>query len=90
MAGVLKFLLYLTTDKYVCASVQGGSEIKRGLGGSRNRRTFSSSVFFDEFWHIERVFTCYFVWVWNLVSHTEGGTQTEGVREEGAEEDIWA
>jgi hypothetical protein len=26
-------------------------------------------------------FTCCFVWVWNLVSHTEGGTKAEGVRE---------
>jgi hypothetical protein len=28
--------------------------------------------------------------VWNLVSHSEGGSKTEGVREWGAEEDIWA
>jgi hypothetical protein len=26
-------------------------------------------------------FTCCFVWVCNFVSHTEGGTKTEGVRE---------
>jgi hypothetical protein len=24
---------------------------------------------------------CCFIWVWNLVCHTEGGTKTEGVRE---------
>jgi hypothetical protein len=27
--------------------------------------------------------------VWNLVSDIKGGTQTEGVWEQGAEEDIW-
>jgi len=26
----------------------------------------------------------------NLVAHTEGGIQVDGVREQGAEEDIWA
>jgi hypothetical protein len=26
-------------------------------------------------------FSCCFVWVWNVVSHSEGGTKTEGVRE---------
>jgi hypothetical protein len=26
----------------------------------------------------------------NVVPHDEGGTQAEGVREEGSEEDIWA
>ena len=26
----------------------------------------------------------------NLVAPTEGGTQAEGVRDSGAEEDIWA
>jgi hypothetical protein len=29
------------------------------------------------------------VWVWNLVSDIKGETQTEGVWEQGAEEDIW-
>jgi hypothetical protein len=33
-------------------------------------------------------FTCTFVWVWNLVSDIEGGTQTEGVWEQDAEEYI--
>jgi hypothetical protein len=28
--------------------------------------------------------------VWNLVCHVEGGTQPEGVREQGAEEGVWA
>jgi hypothetical protein len=28
------------------------------------------------------------VWVWNLVSDIKGGTQTEGVWGQGAEEDI--
>jgi hypothetical protein len=27
--------------------------------------------------------------VWNLVSDIKGGTYTEGVWEQGAEEDIW-
>ena len=31
-----------------------------------------------------------FAWVWNLVSHIDGGTEVEGVREQGTEEDIWA
>jgi hypothetical protein len=30
------------------------------------------------------------VWVWNLVSDIKRGTQTEGVWEQGAEENIWA
>jgi hypothetical protein len=29
------------------------------------------------------------VWVWNLVSDLKGGTQTEGVWEQGAEKIIW-
>ena len=36
---------------------------------------------------------CYsacFVWVWGLASQLEGRTEAEGVREQGAEEDIWA
>jgi hypothetical protein len=33
-------------------------------------------------------FTCSVLWVWNLVSHIKGNTQTEGVREHGAEENI--
>jgi hypothetical protein len=31
-----------------------------------------------------------FLWVWNLVIHTEDETLAEGVREQGAKEDIWA
>ena len=31
-------------------------------------------------------FACCFVWVWNLVSDTEGGTWAKGVWELGAEE----
>jgi hypothetical protein len=31
-------------------------------------------------------FACGSVWVWNLVSDIKGGTQTEGVLEQGAEE----
>ena len=34
-------------------------------------------------------FDCCFVWVWNLVSHTGGGTQAEGILEQDAEEDTW-
>jgi len=30
------------------------------------------------------------VWVWNLVAHTPGGTYAEDVKEQGAEENIWA
>jgi hypothetical protein len=30
-----------------------------------------------------------FVWVWNLVSDIRGGTQSEGVSEQGVEENIW-
>ena len=33
---------------------------------------------------------CCFVWMWNLVAHIEGGTQAEGVWEQGVEEKIWA
>jgi len=33
-------------------------------------------------------FICYFIQVWNLVSHINGRTQAEGVSEHGAEEDI--
>jgi hypothetical protein len=29
------------------------------------------------------------VWVWNLVSDIKGGAQTEGVWEQGAQDDIW-
>jgi hypothetical protein len=29
------------------------------------------------------------VWVWNLVSNIKGGTQTEGVWEQGVEDNIW-
>jgi hypothetical protein len=29
------------------------------------------------------------VWVWNLVCDVKGVTYTEGVRDQGAEEDIW-
>jgi len=35
------------------------------------------------------VFTICTVWVRNLVSHFEGGTQTEGFWEESVEENIW-
>jgi hypothetical protein len=34
-------------------------------------------------------FACGAVWVWNLVSEIKGGTQTEGVWEQGAEGNIW-
>jgi hypothetical protein len=34
-------------------------------------------------------FACDFVWVWNLVFDIKGGTYTEGVVEQGAEENIW-
>jgi hypothetical protein len=34
-------------------------------------------------------FACSSVLVWNLVSDIEGGTYTEDVWEEGAEENIW-
>jgi hypothetical protein len=34
-------------------------------------------------------FACGSVWVLNLVSDIKGGTWTEGVWEQGAEEDIW-
>jgi hypothetical protein len=33
-------------------------------------------------------FACGSVWAWNLVSNIEGGTYTEGVWEQGAEENI--
>jgi hypothetical protein len=38
---------------------------------------------------LEYNFDCGSVWVWNLVSEIKGGTQTEGVWQQGAEEDIW-
>jgi hypothetical protein len=31
-----------------------------------------------------------FVWAQNVVSHVQGGKQVKGIREQGAEEDIWA
>jgi hypothetical protein len=34
-------------------------------------------------------FACGCIWVWNLVSDIKGGTQTEGVWEQGTEENIW-
>jgi hypothetical protein len=34
-------------------------------------------------------FACGSVWVWNLASNIKGGTQTEGVWEQGIEENIW-
>jgi hypothetical protein len=34
-------------------------------------------------------FAC-FIWVWNLVTHIEGGMLAEDFLEQGAEEDIWA
>jgi hypothetical protein len=34
-------------------------------------------------------FACRSVWVWNLVSDIKGWTQTEGIWEQGDEEDIW-
>jgi hypothetical protein len=34
-------------------------------------------------------FACSSVWVWNLASDIEGGTQNEDVWEQDAEEDIW-
>jgi hypothetical protein len=37
----------------------------------------------------DRNFACGSIWVWNLVSDIKGATQTEGVREQGAEENIW-
>jgi hypothetical protein len=35
-------------------------------------------------------FSSSFVWVWDLTSHIKGRTWTEGVWEQGAEEDIWS
>ena len=32
---------------------------------------------------------CFFVWVWNLVADIAGGKETEGVWEQGVEENIW-
>jgi hypothetical protein len=34
-------------------------------------------------------FACGSVWVWKLVSDIMGETQTEGVWEQGTEENIW-
>jgi hypothetical protein len=34
-------------------------------------------------------FACGSEWVWNLVSDVKGGTQTGGVWEQGAEDDVW-
>jgi len=31
-----------------------------------------------------------FLWVWNLVIHTENETLAEGVWEQGTKEDIWS
>jgi len=38
--------------------------------------------------YTELCFSCYFVWVWNLVCHTKWRTQIGGVWEEGSEESI--
>jgi hypothetical protein len=35
-------------------------------------------------------FACGVVWVRNLVSNIKGGTQTEGVCEQGSQENIWS
>jgi hypothetical protein len=35
------------------------------------------------------IFACGSVWLWNLVFDIKGGTQTDGVWEQGAEKDIW-
>jgi hypothetical protein len=35
------------------------------------------------------IILCYFVWVWNLVSHMKERTQTKGISEQGAEKNIW-
>jgi hypothetical protein len=40
-------------------------------------------------WLGRSLFACRSVWVWNLVSDIKGGTQTESVWAQGAEEDIW-
>jgi hypothetical protein len=34
-------------------------------------------------------FDCGFVGIWNLVSDIEGGTQTEGICEQGVQDTIW-
>jgi hypothetical protein len=34
-------------------------------------------------------FACGSAWVWNVVSNIKGGTQTEGVWGQDAEENIW-
>jgi hypothetical protein len=51
---------------------------------------WSISLLLNKCWYLIRI-PCSFgsVRVWNLVSDIKGGTLTEGVWEQGAEEDIW-
>jgi hypothetical protein len=50
----------------------------------------SSAVEKHKNWNIQDYnFVCGSVWLWNLDFDTKGGTQTEGVWEQDAEEDIW-
>jgi hypothetical protein len=55
-------------------------------------RTFCLLVYYlktRKYEHKNYNFVCGFVWVWNLVSDIKGGTQTEGVSEQDAKENIW-
>jgi len=39
--------------------------------------------------YTELYFSCWVVWIRNVVSHIEGGKQADFFREEGAEKGIW-
>jgi hypothetical protein len=76
--------LSLTPQQHCCAPslVDMASRMSQGLNPAppiRSRNSPSSCVRFRGTRYPPT--TCCFVWVWNLVSHTEGGTKTEGVRE---------
>jgi hypothetical protein len=55
---------------------------------NENQKPNSQSLFLIIFPITNYNFACGSVWVWNLVSDIKGGTWTEGVWEQGAEENI--
>jgi hypothetical protein len=50
---------------------------------------FSSTVKKQKLEYENYNFACGYIWMGNLVSDNKGGTCTEDVREQGAEENIW-
>jgi hypothetical protein len=65
----------------LCAAVT--RSVRRAFSAENNKALSTSKIRNEKN-------TCGSVWVRNLVSDIKGGTQTEGVREQGAEENIWS